>query len=312
MRAFTKMHGLGNCYIFMSTFEEELHSPEMLAVTVSDRNRGIGSDGLITVGPARDDSSHVSMHIYNADGSEAEMCGNGIRCACKFVYERGLCKANPMTFSTPAGHRRVWYEPDKENLIQEVEVEMGVPQFGVDAVHINDASVQIQPDGMVRLLDPLTSEPYPHLPNLSLVSVGNPHAILFVQDLDSFDMTSAGPLIENHPAFPDRINAHAVELPRGTSEIPAPLRMVTWERGSGLTQACGTGAAAVCAAVVEYGAPPGSMRIALPGGLLALRWPGGDADILLRGEAVEVCTGTLLQGHSGHIDGTTLSSTHFA
>ncbi|MDG2055190.1 MAG: diaminopimelate epimerase [Phycisphaerales bacterium] len=293
-RSFSKMHGLGNSYIFVSTFESVLISPETLAVAVSDRNRGIGSDGLIVIGPG-DDSSHVSMHIYNADGSAAEMCGNGIRCACKYVYERDLCRANPMVFSTPAGLRRVWYEANEQGLIHEAQVEMGIPKFGIDAIALDQRYVDLDADGLVCLLNPVTGKPSPEIPPLHLVSMGNPHAIIFVDALDLIDMSTLGPCIEKHPAFPERINVHAVEISRELAQRSSPLKMLTWERGSGLTQACGTGAAAVCAAVVDAGYASGHMEILLPGGMLALNWPGGDTEVSLRGDAVEVCSGTLCE-----------------
>lgn len=310
-RPFTKMHGLGNSYIFVSTFESTLISPQALAVAVSDRNRGIGSDGLIVIGPG-DESSHVSMHIYNADGSAAEMCGNGIRCACKYVYERKLCRENPMVFSTPAGLRRVWYEANDQDLIHEAQVEMGIPKFGTDAIAVDQQYVELDADGLVCLVNPVTGKRSPEIPPLHLVSMGNPHAIIFVDALDLIDMSTLGPRIEKHLAFPERINVHAVEMSQKAPQRSSPLRMLTWERGSGLTQACGTGAAAVCAAVVDAGYAPGNMEILLPGGILALNWSGGDAEVSLRGEAVEVCSGTLCETARPGDACAVMPSTYFA
>ena len=310
-RLFSKMHGLGNSYVFVSTFESVLTSPEKLAVAVSDRNRGIGSDGLIVIGPG-DDSSHASMHIYNADGSAAEMCGNGIRCACKFVYERNLCRLNPMVFSTPAGLRRVWYEADGQGLIHEAQVAMGIPKFGIDAIALDQRYVELDADGLVCLVNPDTGKLSLEIPPLHLVSMGNPHAIIFADALELIDMSALGPRIEKHPAFPERINVHAVEMSQKIAQDSSPLKMLTWERGSGLTQACGTGAAAACAAVVDAGYASGHMEILLPGGMLALNWPGGDAEVSLRGEAVEVCSGTLCEVAEPGDAGAVMPTTYFA
>jgi len=285
---FTKMHGLGNDYVYVNCFEEQIGDPAALARAVSDRHRGIGGDGLILVGPSQ--AADVRMRIFNADGSEAEMCGNGIRCAAKFAYEHGLAqaggemsvpeqKAFPASLSVETGNGilTVGLVVNERNQVTKAGVNMGRPILSPRDIPVNLAGDKVveQPIEILgrRLL-------------MTCVSMGNPHAVFFCDDVRSIELEKLGPAIENHSFFPKRINVHFVQIDKATE-----FTMRTWERGSGITMACGTGACAVCVAAALTGRQERACTGHLPGGDLDLNWCERDNCVYMTGPAVEVFEG---------------------
>jgi diaminopimelate epimerase len=271
---FTKMHGIGNDYVYVSLFEEQVKDPAALARGVSDRHFGIGSDGLILIGPSA--SADVRMRIFNADGSEAEMCGNGIRCVAKFAYERGLCRKTDMSVETGAGVKTVRLVVESGAVVK-VRVDMGIPRLRRFEIPMAGPSDERCADAPLRVCDREVL--------CTCVNMGNPHCVIFVEDVKTVDLARMGPAIENHLVFPQRTNAHfAQALGRGE------VRMITWERGSGVTLACGTGASAVCVAGAITGRTNRRVLVHLPGGDLELDY-GRDEHVHMTGPATEVFTG---------------------
>ncbi len=308
---FTKMHGLGNDYVFVDGHETTVDDPAALARRVSDRRRGIGSDGLILLLPP-EEGGDVRMRMFNADGSEAEMCGNGIRCLARMAVERGRATSDTVRVETAAGPRRARCRRGPDDRVASVTVDMGEPAFGPRAVGAitapaagrgaSDAGPAAAPDmgvapagtaagaaggaatepagepgGPVRLL-PAVEAP---ASSWWLVSMGNPHAVAFVPDAHALSLETIGPAVESHPAFPARLNVHLA-----TVRDRGHLVVRTWERGSGATDACGTGACAVAVAAARAGLADRAVRVTLPGGDLDVRWrPDGGVD--MTGPAVE-------------------------
>lgn len=280
---FTKMHGIGNDYVYVNGYEEAVADPARLAPRIADRHFGVGGDGLILVlPPEKGLDAHVRMRMFNADGSESEMCGNGIRCVCKFAYDRGLSSDNPMRIQTGHGVLSVRYTTDSRNKVEQVTVDMGEPILDLPGVPVEEARL----GGMVS----------PHLYRLSIpdgesfeaafVSMGNPHAVIHCRDVARIDLPRLGPLLERHAAFPRRINVHFVEVHQRDT-----VTMRTWERGSGITLACGTGASAVCVAGALTGRTERQILAHLPGGDLTLHWNQQDNHVYMTGPATEVFTG---------------------
>ncbi|MHC4308455.1 MAG: diaminopimelate epimerase [Planctomycetota bacterium] len=255
---FTKMHGLGNDYVYVNCFKEKVENPAELAQTISDRHRGIGSDGLILVCPS--DVANVRMQIFNADGSEAEMCGNGIRCVAKYTYEHKLADAH--------GEISVPGQPP---------VNMGQPILSA-----KDIPVDLPVKEVIE--QPMMFQSRAFV--MTCVSMGNPHAVFFCNDLSAVDLAKFGPIIENHNFFPDRINVHFVQVDNSTE-----FTMRTWERGSGITMACGSGACACCVAGVLTRRTKRLCTAHLPGGDLDLNWCEEDNSVYMTGPAVDVFEG---------------------
>ena len=288
---FTKMHGSGNDYVYVNCFEEKINNPSKLAQVVSDRHRGIGCDGLILI--ARSEKADVRMRMFNADGSEAEMCGNGVRCLAKYSYEHKLAQPGPvfevpgqkafaasLKIETGKGIVTVGLQTDKNNKVQEVCVNMGEP-----ILTASDIPVKLKADMVID--EPI--EVLGHQLLMTCVSMGNPHAVFFCDDVGLIELEKLGPAIENHKLFANRTNVHFVQVDKKNE-----FTMRTWERGSGITLACGTGA---CASLVAGVLTNQSSRIStghLPGGDLQLNWSEKDNCVYMTGPAVEVFEGRLL------------------
>ena len=287
---FTKMHGLGNDYIYVDGFIQHVADPAALAVEIADRNRGVGGDGLILVLPADDESgADVRMRMFNADGSEAEMCGNGIRCVCKLVHDHRLGPApdaNPMRIATGNGVLTLDYRLDAAGLVEAVTVDMGEPILDPAEIPLDLAHLTPRPDanGAGR---PTTYrlEAAGQTFDVTCVSMGNPHAMIYVED-EPEDWHALGRAIEVHPAFPRRVNVHFVRV-----DAADTVTVWHWERGSGATLACGTGACAVAVAGVLTGRTDRRLTAHLPGGPLDLEWRDTDHHVTMTGPATEVFTG---------------------
>ena len=263
---FTKMQGLGNDYIFIDCTKAVPEGLPQLARTLSQPHFGVGSDGLICILPS--ETADVRMRMFNADGSEGEMCGNGLRCLCKFVYEKGLVLKKQLEVETLAGIKRALLHLEGGQ-VAAVTVDMGEP--------VVEPTYPLCVGGREYMVTP--------------VSMGNPHLVTFLEELDSLDLATLGPGFEFHPRFmPRRINTEFVTVQDGSN-----LQVRVWERGSGETLACGTGACAVLAAAVVTGRSMGEAQVSLPGGALSVRWSGEDGHIYMTGPAVTVFEGEMNQ-----------------
>jgi len=273
---FTKMHGAGNDYVYVNCFEETVENPPEAAIRVSNRNFGIGSDGLILIMPSL--VADVKMRMFNSDGSESEMCGNGIRCVAKYAYDHGIVSKREITAETGAGilNLQLFTNGGK---VDRVRVNMGEPR-------LTRAEIPMAGNGSMRVV----SEPLNILHStfpITCVSMGNPHCVIFVDDVKSFPVEKYGPLIENHELFPRRTNVEFVQVISRTE-----VRQRTWERGAGETLACGTGASAVSVAGVLNGFTERRILNHLSGGDLELEWQE-DGPVFMTGPAVEVFTGEM-------------------
>ena len=282
---FAKLQGAGNDYIYVNGFEEKILDPEALAVRISDRHFGVGADGLILVLPPRKDGD-IRMRVFNADGSEAQMCGNGVRCVAKFALERNLVKnfhptsldpTAKVRVETAAGLREIILSRDAGGKFTKGRVAMGRPRLGAMEIPL-----LLDSDRVVDV--PLTVGGQTLW--MTCVNMGNPHAVFYVDSAADWPLEIEGPKIENHKLFPERVNVHIVEV-----VTPAEVRMRTWERGSGLTLACGTGASAVCVAGVLTGRSDRRVLVHVPGGDLEVEWPEDGAPVQLTGPCQEVFTG---------------------
>ena len=273
---FTKMHGCGNDYVYLNCLAEGLADPAALAVRVSNRNFGIGSDGLICICPS--ETADFKMDMYNADGSRAQMCGNGIRCVGKYVYEKGLTDKTCLTIETEAGLKTLDLNV-VDGRVESVRVDMGTPEFRPQFIPIAEHGKDFINRSVI-----VGSDEY----FLTALSVGNPHAVLFVEDVDALDLKVLGPRFENHPLFPERVNTEFVQvLDKNT------LKMRVWERGSGETLACGTGATAAFVAAALNGHTGDSARLQLLGGTLFIEWDRAKNKLYMTGPAVTVFDGEL-------------------
>jgi len=272
------MHGIGNDYVYVNGFDQQVADPAATAKRISDRHFGVGGDGLILILPS--DKADVRMRMFNADGSEAEMCGNGVRCVAKYAYDHGLTKSNPMRVQTGRGVLSLALEIDGGK-VKRVTVDMGEPiveprEIPVDSQRLSAGSAKHEhrlSAGDAKF-------------DAIFVSMGNPHAVIYTADVKNIDVARLGPLIEHHPAFARRINVHWVQV-----HLPSEVTMRTWERGSGITLACGTGACAVCVAGVLSGRTNRKLLTHLPGGDLQLEWRQGDNHVYMTGPATEVFNG---------------------
>ena len=252
---FTKMQGLGNDYVYVNCFQEKIENPVETAIKVSNRNFGIGSDGLIMINPSK--VADCEMEMYNADGSRSEMCGNGIRCVGKYVYDYGIAKKERISVETLAGIKYLDFtiENDKVKL---VKVDMGSPE-------LVPANIPVVADGDSAIDEPIVVDDVEY--RMTCVSMGNPHAVVYIDDVKGLDIEMVGPKFENHERFPRRVNTEFVRvIDRNTVE------MRVWERGSGETLACGTGACAVAVASILNGHTENKVTVKLLGGDLFIEW----------------------------------------
>jgi diaminopimelate epimerase len=275
---FTKMHGCGNDYIYVDCFRNPMpHDPAGLSRAISDRHFGVGSDGLILIGPSV--KADARMRMFNADGSEAEMCGNGIRCVAKYVYDHGLVRKSTLTVETGRGVLTLALEVSA-GTVRHVRVDMGVPI-------LEAALIPTSLPGNPPLDVPVTIPGSPELTlPVSCISMGNPHCVLYLDAVTDSFVLGIGPKIECLSVFPRRTNVEFVKVNR-----PDDVTMRVWERGSGETLACGTGACAVAVAGVLAGKTQRRIVAHLPGGELQLHWSETDNHVYLTGPAVEVFSG---------------------
>lgn len=277
---FTKMHGCGNDYVYVDCFKNNVPNPEELAVILSHRRFSIGGDGVILVCPS--DVADAKMRMFNNDGSEGKMCGNGIRCVAKFVYDKGISKKNPMKIETLSGIKEIALNVDENDLVKSATVDMGVPI-------LTPAEIPARFDGDRAVNRTLTVDGIDYA--VTAVSMGNPHCVIFVDDdfdLWGFDIEKIGPKFENHPAFPDRVNTEFVKV-----IAPDRLEMRVWERGSGETWACGTGTCAtvVASCLCGHSKMNTPVRVKLRGGELVITYT--DETVYMEGPATTAFEGVV-------------------
>ncbi len=272
---FTKMHGAGNDYIYVDSSVYPIEDPSAAAVAWSNRHKGIGSDGLVLIGRPEGGDADFTMRIFNADGSEARMCGNASRCIGKYVYEKGLTDKTSVRLLTLSGIRILRLELT-DGHVGSVTVDMGEPVLQNLSQFTGEGGVETALSADDRTFRGV------------FVSMGNPHFVIFTPDLTLVDIHHFGPLLEHHPAFPERCNIEFVQvLPDGS------LRTRVWERGSGVTQACGTGACATAVAACLTGRAGRSVSIQMDGGELGIQWSASDGHIWMTGPAETVYEGDI-------------------
>ncbi|MBR2283704.1 MAG: diaminopimelate epimerase [Ruminococcus sp.] len=274
---FTKMHGIGNDYIYINCFDEIVDEPEKVSVVLSDVRKGIGSDGLVLIMPS--DKADFRMRIFNADGSEAMMCGNATRCIGKYVYDKGLTDKEHITLETNSGIKYLDLTAADGRVVS-VTVDMGEAVLTPADIPMNSS------------LDRFVAQPVNVAGNevkMTCVSMGNPHAVIFTEGIDGLDLEKIGPAYENHELFPNRVNTEFIEVKDGST-----LRMRVWERGSGETFACGTGAcaSAVAAVLNGYCKHGEDILIHLRGGDLVINYRT-DGHVIMTGPAEFICEGTV-------------------
>ena len=275
---FTKMQGIGNYYVYVNCFEETVKNPAAVARYVSDRHFGIGSDGLILIKPS--DIADCEMDMYNLDGSQGAMCGNGIRCVAKYVYDYGIVKKENISVSTKSGIKYLDLTV-RDGKVALVRVNMGSPVLTASQIPVVSSTEE-----MINAPLKVNGETY----YITAVSMGNPHAIVYMADVDHLDIGEIGPYFENHMAFPDRVNTEFVEVLDDHT-----LKMRVWERGSGETLACGTGACAVAVASILNGHVDGEkpVTVKLLGGDLEIFWDRQENLVYMTGPAATVFDGEI-------------------
>lgn len=276
---FTKMHGIGNDYVYVNCFQENVENPEEVAKFVSDRHFGIGSDGLILIKPS--EIADCEMDMYNLDGSQGAMCGNGIRCVAKYAYDYGIVKKTSLRVATKSGVKDLELTLGEDGKVAQVRVNMGAPILTPKDIPILCQNEQV-------LNEPIQVNGAAY--HITGVSMGNPHAVVYLDDVEHLDIEKIGPYFENHPLFPDRINTEFVKVLDAHT-----VQMRVWERGSGETLACGTGACAVAVAsilnhVVEGDTP---VTVKLLGGDLTIQWDQEANLVYMTGPATTVFDGEI-------------------
>ena len=269
MLTFSKMHGIGNDYIYINCFQETVTDPEKLSIFMSNVRFGVGSDGLVLILPS--EVADFRMRIFNADGSEAMMCGNASRCIGKYVYDKRLTNKKNITLETLSGIKELQLTTRKlsgpHEEVTEVTVDMGCPVIGETALEIEAGD---------------------YFYTGTVISMGNPHLVIFVEDITNINLPVIGPLLECHPLFPNRTNVEFVQA-LSTDEV----RMKVWERGSGITQACGTGACATAVASAVRGKTGRKTKVVMDGGPLTTHWDESSGHVYMTGGAVKVFEGEL-------------------
>ena len=273
---FTKMQGAGNDYVYVNCFEEKIGDRPEMARRVSDRHFGIGGDGLICICPS--DRADFLMDMYNADGSHAGMCGNGIRCVGKYVYEHGMTNKTELLVESGGAVKTLWLNVDG-GVVVSVRVDMGSPELDPGKI-----PVDLPVGRVVEVPVSIGGKRW----DITCVSMGNPHAVVFVDDADSLDLEKTGPQFEHNCIFPERVNTEFVQVIDGST-----LKMRVWERGSGETLACGTGACACAVASVLTGKTDRDVTVHLRGGDLHIFWDPDTDDVYMEGPAAFVFDGTV-------------------
>lgn len=273
---FTKMHGCGNDYIYVNCMEQMIENPEEIAIRVSDRHFGIGSDGLILICPS--DVADFRMAMYNADGSEGKMCGNGVRCIAKYVYEYGLTDKDKISIETKGGIKYLDLTIEDGEVVL-VRVDMGSPI-------LEPEQIPVKLGGEKCISQAITADGKEY--QITCVSMGNPHAVVFVKDTKELPLAQIGPGFEHHEAFPDRVNTEFVQIVNRRE-----VNMRVWERGSGETLACGTGACATVVACVLNGLTENEITVHLLGGDLFLNYDEEKNTVIMTGPAEIVCDGEI-------------------
>lgn len=284
---FTKMQGAGNDYVFVNCFDEAFPAdPAALAREVADRHFGVGGDGLIFICPST--MADARMRMFNADGSEAEMCGNGVRCVATYVYDHDIARCPKLTIETGRGVLTLDLEVENER-VKRVRVDMGEPILEASQIPTTLPGERIVDQPIPHLSEERNQEWFQQCgldPRMTCVSMGNPHVVFYCEHVERVPLATIGPMIEHWAVFPRRINVHFVEV-----HSPRDVTMRTWERGSGITLACGTGASAICVAGVLTGRTERTILAHLPGGDLELAWNPENNHVYMTGPAVEVFSG---------------------
>ena len=275
---FTNMHGIGNDYVYVNCFKEVVKDPAAVAKFVSDRHFGIGADGLILIKPS--DIADCEMDMYNLDGSQGAMCGNGIRCVAKYVFDYGIVNKTSISIATRSGIKYLDLSV-KDGRVSMVKVNMGSPILTASQIPVVSSKEEV-------IDEPLEVDGTTY--RITAVSMGNPHAIVYMDDVDSLEIDKIGPAFENHIAFPDRVNTEFVKV-----IDPHTVQMRVWERGSGETLACGTGACAVAVASILNGLTDGSrpVTVKLLGGNLQIFWDRQENLVYMTGPASTVFDGEI-------------------
>ncbi|CDE44063.1 diaminopimelate epimerase [Clostridium sp. CAG:411] len=273
---FTKMHGCGNDYVYVNCFKEQVADPSQLAIQVSDRHFGIGSDGLILICPS--EQADFRMRMFNADGSEGKMCGNGVRCIAKYVYDYGLTDKTTISIETKGGIKYLELHVE-DGKVQTVKVDMGEP-----ILNAKEIPVDWKAEKMIGEKVTIDGQEY----EMTCVSMGNPHAVVWVEDTASLPLEKIGPVFETHPMFPERVNTEFVQI-LNKKEV----NMRVWERGSGETLACGTGACATAVACILNGKTEEEVVIHLLGGDLKIQYDKKTNHVFMTGPATTVFDGEI-------------------
>lgn len=274
---FTKMHGIGNDYVYVNAFEEEISAPERLAVTISDRHFGVGGDGLVLIMPSK--IADARMRMFNSDGSEAEMCGNAIRCVGKFLYDHRIVTKETLTIETLAGIKQLNLEI-KKGIVNAVKVDMGEPILQSNLIPVSGES-------RIIIGEPIAANGHEY--RFTAVSMGNPHCVIFVPEITDIMVLTDGPALESHQLFPRKVNVEFAEV-----ISKASVTMRVWERGSGETMACGTGACATVVAAILNKLTDRLVTVKLLGGELLVEWEAASNHVFMTGPAVTVFEGEWL------------------
>lgn len=271
------MQGAGNDYVYLNGFTQKIDNPSQLAIELSNRNFGVGSDGLILVLPS--EICDCRMQMFNSDGSESEMCGNGVRCVAKFAFDKGLVKTKEMTVETGAGIKYITIL-DGDIKKSRVKVDMGQPILDPEQI-----PVKIQENPVLKYQIDVDAKKW----EITCVSMGNPHAVIFMDGIKDLDLPRIGPMFENHPIFPKRTNTEFIEVVDRQT-----LNMRVWERGTGETLACGTGACASAVAAILNGYCDRKVKIHLLGGDLEIEWNEKNNNVYMTGDATTVFEGEMI------------------